>query len=231
MFTMLSSRPRSRRWRSSLAVGAVAVASLTGASAAQAALPTITNPNAIVLSQTAANLAATVNLQGLPGTIRVQYGTTTSYGTLKSEAYSGSGNYTTWFEASSLSPGTVYHYKFSVTTSAGTTYDSDRVFVTPATPTIISSDAIKISATHENLASTINTFGKSGTIRVDYGTTTSFGTNQTESYTTSSDTPGTYATWFELYGLTTGVTYYYKFTVTTSEGSVQTGIKSFVAGV
>lgn len=218
-----------RRFRTALAVGASTALTLVAAPSALATTPTISAPATYSVSQTGQNVPANINTYGEDATIRVDWGTTTSYGSFDTESYtlSGTGQYSTWFELRSLTPGTIYNYKLTVTTDEGTATTANKQFVTAAAPTIEDLGSVAVGTTGQNVTTRVNPFGKNAAIKIDWGTTTSYGNSETENYT-----PGTevnaYATWFELRNLTPGQTYNYRITVTTSQGSVVSANKQFV---
>lgn len=97
-------------------------------------------PHVLALTDNPSNVSryggtihATINPEGLPTTYRLEYGTSTAYGTSvpsTGEASAGSGMANVEAEArlSGLTLGQTYHYRVSATNSTGTTYGEDRTF-------------------------------------------------------------------------------------------------------
>ncbi len=100
-----------------------------------------TPPNAVTENATgtvfnASTLNGTVNPNGLPTTIRFQYGTTTAYGNSTAALEADNGTTATSFGApvTGLNSGTTYHFQVVAVNSNGTSYGLNQTFTTP-TPT------------------------------------------------------------------------------------------------
>jgi len=164
-----------------------------------------------------------------------EWGTSTGYGTMIDMTSSintsttATGTYPVSSPAlNSLTPGTVYHYRFVIVTNGITVEGNDMTF----TPPVL---APSVDATHTVTGSTTATlYGiydlNGGTfisgefeISTDGGTTWSTPTGG--ALTGLSTTPTV-----NLTGLTTGVTYQYRLTVTNSEGTTISNIGSFQTG-
>jgi hypothetical protein len=94
--------------------------------------PAISEEWAEDVAFTDATLKAGINPGGLPTTYHVEYGKDTSYGESTSEAQVGFNEeiHTVGRAIEGLSPGTVYHYRFVATNSAGVTEGPDHTFTT-----------------------------------------------------------------------------------------------------
>jgi hypothetical protein len=97
-----------------------------------AARPGITGESVSAVGAATATAGAQINPGGSPTVYRVEYGTSTSYGSVTSKASVGAG-----FEAagvqvhlSGLQPGTVYHFRFVATNELGVVPGSDLTFTT-----------------------------------------------------------------------------------------------------
>jgi hypothetical protein len=84
------------------------------------------------ITNNSATVSGDANPQGVPTTVYVQYGTTTSYGSNTAPICLGSGTSSVPFSIglSGLSAGTAYHYQLVFTTSSGPFYSADQTFTT-----------------------------------------------------------------------------------------------------
>lgn len=105
--------------------------------AAAAPAPTVVTGAASAIGTKSATLAGTVTANGAPTTFSFEYGTTTSYGSQTPTRNAGGGSNPVNVTAtpSGLTPGTLYHYRLTATSSSGTTDGSDQTFTTTAATT------------------------------------------------------------------------------------------------
>lgn len=96
--------------------------------------PPVVQTGAASATDTAADLAGTIDTVGDQTTYHFEYGTTASYGSRVPavEAIAGNGRKPRTFTqtAQGLQPGTTYHYRLVATNAAGTTAGEDRTFTT-----------------------------------------------------------------------------------------------------
>lgn len=101
-------------------------------------LPPIVNSGAAInITHNSAILNGNVNPNGLPTSVKFQYGTSTSYGSNTNVESVGSGTSITKVTPvplSSLTPFTTYHYRLTGTNRDGTTDGVDMIFNTPIAP-------------------------------------------------------------------------------------------------
>jgi hypothetical protein len=110
------------------------VATDIGADEFGTAAPTVSTGDPSAATQTTANVAGTVNANGVGTTARFEYGPTTSYGSQTPDtpvagdfaAHPASAN------LAGLAPSTTYHYR--VVGGSGAAYGQDRTFTTEAAP-------------------------------------------------------------------------------------------------
>jgi hypothetical protein len=115
-----------------------------------------------------------------------------------------------------LNPGTTYYYKAKWTDEDGNTGTSDeKNFSTTAAPTVKDPVAKSIGLTTATIQYTVS---NSSSVKIYYGTTTSFGGATTVSTSTSETT---YTT--DLIGLSDGTKYYYKINTFDSDGTEYEG--------
>jgi hypothetical protein len=122
-----------------LRVNGVAQNDVTFTTAPNPQPPVISNQRARDIGPKAANATATVNANGSATTYRVEYGTTTNYGSETPLAqFTGTGTGSVSVTLDDLRPYTRYHWRTVATNAAGTTRGADRSFRTGRLPTAIS---------------------------------------------------------------------------------------------
>jgi hypothetical protein len=146
---------------------------------------------------------------------KIQYGTSTgSYNTVEPSSSSQVASHS--IQLTGLNPGTTYYYKAKWTDEDGNTGTStEKSFSTASAPT-----AKNISVTSIGLTSGLINYTVTGasSVKIYYGTTTSFGGATTVSTSTSETA---YTT--QLTGLADGTKYYYKINTFDSDGSEYDG--------
>jgi hypothetical protein len=142
--------------------------------------PLIVSAAGAELQPTTVSVNAVVNPEGHETTYRVEYGTTTSYGSsMPPGTLAGNG-----FEdepvsvgLGGLQPRTTYHFRVVASNSAGTTFGEDEVFTTLPPVLINSESASGVTATSATLAGEINPLGRDTSYRFEYGPTLAYGTS------------------------------------------------------
>ena len=146
---------------------------------------------------------------------KVQYGTTSgSYNTVEPSSSSQVTSHS--IQLSGLTPGTTYYYKAKWTDEDGNTgTSSEKSFTTAAAPSVQD-----VTASSVGLTTALLTFTSNGatSVKIYYGTTTSFGGAVTMSTSTSSTT---YTS--QLTGLLDGTKYYYKINTFDSDSTEYEG--------
>ncbi len=110
-----------------------------------------------------------------------QYGTSTSYGhTAPAPPGAGNGSASGLqtvppIQASSLAPGTLYHYRLAAQNASGTTFGGDLTFTTDQAPTINASSTSNVTATSADLHAEIDPHDFTTTYRFEYGITSAYG--------------------------------------------------------
>ena len=145
---------------------------------------------------------------------RVDYGTTTAYGSSVSDSTLVTSHSLT---LNSLTCGTTYHYKITSVGSAGSASTADATFTTSACGITISGVSVSPTATTAVVSWTTSSSANS---RVDYGTTTAYGSNVSDSTLVTSHS-------LTLNSLTCGTTYHYEITSVGSAGSASTADATF----
>ena len=148
---------------------------------------------------------------------RVDYGTTTAYGSNVSNSTLVTSHSLT---LTSLTCNTTYHYEITSVGSAGSASTADATFTTSACGITISGVSVSPTATTAVVSWTTNVSANS---RVDYGTTTAYGSNVSDSTLVTSHS-------LTLNSLTCNTTYHYEITSVGSAGSASTADATFTTG-
>ncbi|MDQ8043560.1 MAG: hypothetical protein AAGC46_02620 [Solirubrobacteraceae bacterium] len=124
-------------------------------------------------------LRSLVDPQGLSTGVRIEYGPTTSYGTLISSIVvsPGPAQQAPIITSDDLVSGTTVHYRAIATNDNGTTTQADQSFVVPSGTPIVTPG---LAPVHNSSGSTtvrgrVNPNGYSTSAYIEYGTTTSYG--------------------------------------------------------
>ena len=95
--------------------------------------PTLANPAAEAISTSAATITADANAQGLPGVLRVDYGTTSAYGSsAQVDVPSTAAAQRLGVPLPGLAAATTYHYRVTLTTLDGAKSTADATFTSAA---------------------------------------------------------------------------------------------------
>jgi hypothetical protein len=186
--------------------------------------PTAQTQAATLITASSATLNSYVDPAGASTTIYYQYGLTTSYGstTITGNIGTSAGNYGT--SISSLSPGTIYHFRIVAYNSGGTTYGGDMSFTTTSSaPTAQTLAATLVTTTSASLNGSINPNGADTTAYFQYGLTTSYGSTTTSGdFGLSSQSVG-----YVVSGLTPNTLYHFRIVVTSTGGTGYGGDLTF----
>jgi phosphodiesterase/alkaline phosphatase D-like protein len=189
--------------------------------------PTVALTGHSGITSSSATVLASINPQGASSSFVVEYGLTTALGSSTPAADAGSGNAFVSVSStlSALLPGTRYYYRFSVTSTWGTTVSALSFVETIAAPTLFNVTTFATTATSANLVASINPRGAATTFMVEYGLTIALG----QSTSPSSVAGGTdfVTVSATLAGLTADADYYYRITATNAVGAASSDVKTF----
>lgn len=207
-------------------LGALVLAAGAGG-ATRSAPVAITGPVTAV-GGTTATVSGTVNPGGAPTSWRVEFGTTTSYGstTASRDAGSGTSGVAVSQSLTGLQPDTTYHYRLLATSVEGTSRGADGLFTTKPPPGVTTGGASGIGPTSAVVAGTVDPNGLETTWWVEYGTSTGYGSRTAERSAGAGATPSAVAS--ALTGLTTGRTYHFRFVARSEAGTTRGGDAAFV---
>jgi phosphodiesterase/alkaline phosphatase D-like protein len=138
--------------------------------------PSVTTNVASDITFQAATLNGSLTSLGTASTatLSFQYGLNTSYGSTIAGVPSSASSVPTGFTAtlSSLTQGTLYHYRARAVTSDGTDYGNDRTFTTYTKPSVSASAATDVTYNSATLNGNVTSLGSapSASVSFDYGT-------------------------------------------------------------
>jgi hypothetical protein len=206
-----------RIWR---AAGATSVLALTiFAAAAAAAAPAATTGPTTAVGASTATVTGIVNPGGKATTWRVEYGTSTTYGSTTSSMSAGSGSSDVDVSANltGLKAGTTYHYRIAATNADGTSHGNDAVFTTLTPPDAVTGTASSVTTSSATLNGTVDANGRATTFYFEYGSSTSYGTQTAVKNAGSATTPQPVAT--GISGLQAGHTYHFRLVAKSDAGT------------
>jgi hypothetical protein len=179
----------------------------------------ISNPATNVASFSA-TLNGSLNPNGSITSVRFQYGPTTSYG-FTTPVQTQTGNTVRNISANiiGLSAGHIYHFRIVASNSGGTHFGSDRTFTTlsaTGAPVVTTNPATTVASFSAMLNGSLDPHGLTTSVSFQYGTTTSYGstnTNQAKSGNTYQSVAA------NISGLTASTTYHFRIVATNSAGT------------
>ncbi len=144
--------------------------------------PSVANATTGGITTSAATVTGDVNPNRVATTYRVEYGTTVAYGSMTSPVSAGSGSSAVAASVplSGLTAATLYHARLVATSAGGTTNGPDLNFTTdtpppPSAPSLANTAVASITATGATVTGDVNPNGVATTYKVEYGTTTAYG--------------------------------------------------------
>jgi hypothetical protein len=139
--------------------------------------PVVSTGPASGVTDTAANVAGTLNAEGLSTRYHFDYGTTGSYGhaTADVSATARFGAQPASASLAGLQAGMAYHYRLVATNSSGTSYGLDQVLHTTGAPVAVTGGPDYVGGSTATVAGVVNSDGLSTTYRFEYGTSTAYG--------------------------------------------------------
>jgi hypothetical protein len=209
---------------------AAALALAVTPGAARAAAPTATTGPATAIGATTATVTGTVNPGGLATTWHIEYGTSTSYGSVTPSVSAGSGTSATNVTANltGLKPGTTYHYRLVATNTSGTSHGSDALFTTLVPPDVVTGAATSVGATSATLNGTVDPNGRETTYWFEYGTSTAYGSKTAVASAGSGTTPTARSA--TVSGLQAGRTYHFRIVAMSDAGTATGNDATFTTG-
>jgi hypothetical protein len=170
------------------------------------------------LTSTSVTLRTWVSPQGLPGTARFDWGTSTDYGRRSADldVDASNGSVTFAVPVTGLTPGTRYYLRVTATTAAGTT-STYSTFDTPGAPTVSYGTPTGVGKSGATLSGSVHPHSLDSSYYYEYGGTDRYG-SRTETTALAS------ATWARsapaaVSGLAGRTTYHYRLVATNALGT------------
>jgi alpha-tubulin suppressor-like RCC1 family protein len=171
--------------------------------------PAVTTGNASGITATSATLSGNLTSLGSASSVSVSFQLGTSPGAYgfetTAEVRNSLGSFQ--FSVSSLASGTTYYYRARAT-GTGTSYGLEKSFTTTTPPTATTGDASSITTSSATLNGDLKSLGSASSVSVSFQWGTSPGVYGNE--TTVEVRGSTGAFQFNLGGLSSGTTYYYR---------------------
>jgi hypothetical protein len=232
---VLAGRALPARRMAMVLVGWLCGAAMMSSSASAATAPVVSATyGADPVAQTTATVSGTVNPNGDDVTdCHVDYGTTVGYGSTAPCAVlpgAGTTDVTVSAPLTSLSPNTVYHFRFVATNAGGTTRALDSNFTTtgrPA-PTATTGSAGAISFDRATVSGSVNPNGVSTSCEFQFGATAEYGYETNCTVIPGAGT-GPVAVQGTVLGLFPASTYHYRVVATSASGETKGADQTFTS--
>ena len=175
-----------------------------------------------------ATVRADINPEGSDTHYYIEYGSTTSYGSVvpASPADIGSGSSSVSVRQSifNLQPLHTYHWRVVAANSSGTTTSLDQVFATPpptpqGAPIVSTGHASDITTTSATLNGTVNPNNGATVYHFEYGTSTAYGTSVPSPDAPVGDDTATHSLSQKISGLKPGATYHFRIVASNIDGT------------
>ncbi len=194
--------------------------------------PHLAGESTNAVAQTTATLEAQVNPEGVDTTYRFEYGTSVAYGTSvpvpSADIGSGEGDVPLSAELTGLQAGVTYHYRVVAINAAGTKSSEDETFATVPPALISAVEATDITASAATLKASVNPLGTDTSCQIEYGTDTGYGTAVACAPADVGSGSGDVPVARTITGLSANTTYHYRFVVTNSLGTADSGDHTFI---
>jgi hypothetical protein len=180
--------------------------------AAAASSPSVVTGSTSAVHSTSAVLHGSVNPNGRSTTYFFQWGLTNAYGAVSTTHSAGDGNKNVAVRttATSLIPGTRYHYRLVATNGSGQSFGADHAFTTAGhpPPAVATGPATGVSATAATVTGVVNPNGANTTYEFQFGLTTAYGMQTTGVILTAGTAPVPVSQ--TLTGLAPGTIFHYR---------------------
>jgi hypothetical protein len=207
-----------------------ALLALPAAAGAQITSPVAVTGDARDVGRASATVTGTVDANGGATTYHFEYGTSSGYGLQTPERSAGTGDAPVNAEAllEGLTSETTYHYSLVATNAAGISRGADRTFRTaapPRSPGAVTGAAREIGPQAATVAATVDPNASPTTYRIEYGTSTRYGSFTEPADAGSGDGPAVFRT--RLEGLRAYTRYHYRVVATNAVGTTRGSNRSF----
>ncbi|HEY5198527.1 MAG TPA: hypothetical protein VIJ51_16010 [Solirubrobacteraceae bacterium] len=212
----------------------VVLAVVAPASADAASAPTSVTGGASLVTDTSAELAGTVNPNGVALGYFFQYGTTNSFGSESrpTDLPAGTSPVAVTADISGLTPDTTYFYRLHAVDEQGGEGDGAvATFITTGpvvAPIAITQAPVSVANRSAVLGASVNPEGQATAFTIEYGTTTSFGSITPVTELDNSSTPESVAG--TASGLSPDTTYFYRVVAQNPTGTTMGAVMGFMTG-
>jgi hypothetical protein len=194
-----------------------------------ATAPVVVTLAPVSAGNTSAVLAGTVNPAGQATAFTIEYGTTTSFGSITPVVAldSASSPEPVSATASGLTPDTTYLYRVVATNASGTTAGAVMSVTTGpgSIPVVTTGAASSITSTAATLTGTVDPKSSPTSFVFEYGTTTAFGS--LSAVDSAGSMAGVQSVQLPIGGLLPSTTYVYRIDATNANGTVTGAVRSF----
>ena len=190
--------------------------------------PTVTTKAANEVERTSATFNDTIDPGGKATEYHYEYGLDTSYGssTESIDAGSGSGAEEAPGPVTGLVPNTTYHYRIVGTNASGSIVGEDQTLTTEAAPPTVDGSPTFVSSitpTGARAHATVNPQHSFTTFRIEYGTTTAYGSSAPEGGAEVGEQSSDQPVATTLTGLQPGTLYHFRVSAENGAEGPQTG--------
>jgi hypothetical protein len=190
--------------------------------------PTVTTEAAAPIERTSATLNGTIDPEGIASEYHYEYGLENTYGSSTAEVAAGSGSSAIAAPAAitGLVPNTTYHYRIVGSNASGSIVGEDETLSTEAAPPSVDGSpafASAITPTGASVHATVNPEHSPTTFRIEYGTTTAYGSSAPEGGAEVGEQSTDQAVATTLTGLQPGTLYHFRVSAEDSTEGPQTG--------
>jgi hypothetical protein len=196
--------------------------------------PTVSTQPASGIGTGSVTLNATVDPGGVAAQCHYEYGLDDLYGTSTSDVAAGSGSSPVGVPVvvSGLAPpNTTYHYRIVCSNSSGSIVGDDQSFTTLSAPPIVDGQPAYVGAIGPSTVQvhgTVNPRHTETSFHIDYGTTTTYGSQSTSASASAGAAAGDTVVVANLTGLTPGTLYHFRINADNSAGSQQGADGTFI---
>jgi hypothetical protein len=190
--------------------------------------PTVTTEAAAPIERTGATFNGTIDPEGIAAQYHYDYGLENTYGSSTPELAAGSGSVAVPAPAAvtGLIPNTTYHYRIVGSNASGSIVGEDQTLSTEAAPPSVDGSpafASAITPTGARVHATVNPQHSFTTFRIEYGTTTAYGSEAPEGGAEVGEQSADTAVATTLTGLQPGTLYHYRVSAEDGIEGPQTG--------
>ncbi len=194
-------------------------------------LPWLRTESATNITLTSAQLNGTINNNGLPTSVKFEYGLTPLYGNevnATPDSTSGTGFLSISYLLNGLSTATTYHFRLKAINTNGTCYSEDMTFIAGG-PSVSTKPASDIGLSSVQLNGIVNGNNYTTANNFEWGTTLSFGNEVSATPGTSTGNINTNIS-CSISGLSQNTLYYYRAKATNAVGTNFGNVNLFTTG-